>query len=152
MHNEFKSQIIGQDDAHKRYNDYGPNPLVVDIERITLHNNDFQKSLWTGATLQVMLVRLRPGEQLGFEMHPDADQFLRIEQGQGIVVMGKSRTALTFQKRFYDDYSILIPAGLWHNVINTGYIPLKIHAISAPPLHPFATVRRLREDGVFLSK
>ncbi len=80
------------------------------------------------------------GEDIGLEMHPFVDQFIRIEQGQGLVKMGSNRECLDFQRMVHDDDVILIPAGTWHNLINTGNIPLKLYSIYAPPEHLRGTV------------
>ena len=120
--------------------DYGPNPFVININKASKQNNTFRTALWTGNHLQVTLMSLHPGEDIGLEMHPDVDQFLRVEQGQGITQMGKSRGNLNFQRNVSDDSAIVIPAGFWHNLTNTGNIPLKLYSIYAPPNHPFGTV------------
>lgn len=86
-------------------------------------------------------------EDIGLEMHPDVDQFIRIEEGQGLVLMGDSHDRLYYQERVYPGYVIFIPAGKWHNVINTGCTPLKLYSIYAPPEHPWGTVHRTKEDG-----
>jgi mannose-6-phosphate isomerase-like protein (cupin superfamily) len=93
------------------------------------------------------LMSLKPGEEIGLELHDDIDQFIRIEQGQGRVVMGKSRAALTFDKEVEGDWAILIPAGYWHNVINTGDVDLKLYSIYAPPEHPAGTVHATFADS-----
>lgn len=121
--------------------DYGPKPFVVNIEEATRQNNTFRTALWTGQHLQVTLMSLNVGEDIGLEMHPATDQFLRIEQGQGIVQMGESKEQLSFQEHVRDGYAILVPAGTWHNVINTGAGPLKLYSIYAPPHHPHGTVQ-----------
>ena len=79
-------------------------------------------------------------------MHPDVDQFIRIEQGRGLAMMGDTRDNLAFQRMVYDDYVIFIP-GKWHNLINTGYKPIKLYSIYAPPEHPHGTVHKTREDA-----
>lgn len=127
--------------------DYGPRPFVVNIEEATLRNNNFRLALWTGRYLQLTLMNIRVGEDIGLEMHPDLDQFIRIEEGQGIVRMGNRKDKLDFQRRVYDDYVILIPAGKWHNLINTGNKPLKLYSIYAPPEHPPGTVHKTKEDA-----
>ncbi|UTD44871.1 hypothetical protein FORC84_p009 (plasmid) [Campylobacter jejuni] len=81
--------------------DYGPKPFVININEATKQNNTFRTALWTGAHLQVTLMSLNVGEDIGLEMHPDVDQFLRIEQGQGIVQMGNSKNNLTFQRSVF---------------------------------------------------
>ena len=127
-----------------RLKDYGPEPFVVNIDDATKQNNNFRIALWTGDHLQLTLMSINVGEDIGLEMHPDVDQFIRIEQGQGIIVMGDSKDRLEFRERVYDDYAIVIPAGKWHNLINTGYVPLKLYSIYAPPEHPHGTVQRTR--------
>lgn len=125
--------------------DYGPNPFVVNINQAAKQNNTFRTALWTGTHLQVTLMSLNVGEDIGVEMHPDVDQFLRVEQGQGSVRMGNTKNNWTYQREIHDDSAIIIPAGTWHNVINTGNIPLKLYSIYAPPNHPFGTVHATKE-------
>lgn len=120
--------------------DYGPQPLVVNIDKATKQNNNFRTALWTGEYFQVTLMSINVGDDIGLEIHQDTDQFIRIEEGQGIVKMGKSRDKLDFQANAYDDFAIMIPAGIWHNIINTGNKPLKVYAIYAPPEHPKGVV------------
>ena len=91
---------------------------------------------------------LKPGEDIGLEIHPNVDQFLRIEQGQGFVQMGKSKNNLTFNRKVYDDDAIFIPAGTWHDVTNTGTTPLKLYSIYAPPNHPFGTVHVTKANAM----
>lgn len=128
--------------------DYGPKPFVVDIEKITKQNNNYRTALWTGSKLQVTVMSLQVGEDIGLEMHSDVDQFLRIEQGQGVVQMGPSKDNLTFKSNVYDDFAIMVPAGTWHNITNTGNEQLKLYTIYAPPNHPFGTVHVTRADAM----
>ena len=128
--------------------DFGANPLVIDIHEASKQNNAFRTALWTGNHLQVTLMSLNVGEDVGLEIHPHVDQFLRVEQGQGIVQMGKSKDNLNFECRAYDGSAILIPAGTWHNLTNTGNIPLKLYSIYAPPNHPFGTVHKTKADAM----
>jgi len=124
--------------------DYGTRPLVVDIDRATKQNNNYRTALWTGKHLQVTLMSLNVGEDIGLEVHPATDQFIRIEEGQGFVQMGDSRDQLEFQAMAYEGYAIMVPAGKWHNVTNTGNRPLKVYSIYAPPQHPFGTVQETK--------
>jgi len=124
--------------------DYGPEPFVVDIEAAAELNNNFRTALWTGEHLQLTLMSINVGEDIGLEVHPDTDQFIRIEEGQGIVEMGDSRNNLDFQRRVYDGYAIFIPAGKWHNLVNTGYRPIKLYSVYAPPQHPRGTVHETK--------
>ena len=87
------------------------------------------------------------GEDIGPENHPDTDQFLRIEYGQGIVRMGESKENLHFKQPVYDDCAIFIPAGTWHNVINIGNKPLRLYFIYAPPHHPWGTIHRTKTEA-----
>ncbi|HEY8500070.1 MAG TPA: cupin domain-containing protein [Clostridia bacterium] len=124
--------------------DYGPEPFVVDIEAAARLNNNFRFALWTGEHLQLTLMSINVGEDIGLEVHPDTDQFIRIEEGQGLVRMGDNRNNLDFQRRVYDGYVIFIPAGKWHNLVNTGYRPIKLYSVYAPPQHPRGTVHETR--------
>ncbi|WP_445900264.1 cupin domain-containing protein [Desulfitobacterium sp. THU1] len=127
--------------------DCGPNPFVVNIEQATLQNNTFRTTLWTGSHLQLTLMSINVGDSIGLEIHPNVDQFLRIEQGQGLVMMGDSRDRLYYQQGVGDNYAVFIPAGKWHNVINTGRVPLKLYSIYAPPQHPHGTVHVTKRDA-----
>lgn len=125
--------------------DYGAQPFVVNINEAAKQNNTYRTALWTGPHLQVTLMSINVGDDIGLEVHPDNDQFLRIEQGQGVVRMGPRQDRLTFERQVMDDSAIMVPAGTWHNVINTGNVPLKLYAIYAPPHHPFGTVHATKE-------
>jgi len=128
------------------FNDNGPNPYVVDIEKATKLNDAFRTAIWTGEHFQLTLMSIQPGDDIGLEMHPDVDQFIRIEQGRGIVMMGDRKERLDFQRHVSADTAIIIPAGKWHNLINTGGMPIKLYSIYAPPQHPFGTVHRTKAD------
>ncbi|MDG5788836.1 cupin domain-containing protein [Evansella sp. AB-P1] len=125
--------------------DYGPEPFVINIEEATKRNNTFRTALWTGEHLQITLMSINVGEDIGLEVHPHLDQFLRIEAGQGVVQMGDSKETLNYQQEVYADHAIVIPAGKWHNLINTGNTPLKLYSIYAPPQHPHGTVHETKE-------
>ncbi|WP_330382069.1 cupin domain-containing protein [Thermotalea metallivorans] len=124
--------------------DYGPESFVVDIEEVTKQNNTFRTALWTGRHLQLTLMSINVGEDIGLEIHPTLDQFIRIEEGQGIIQMGDRKDRLDFQKKVHGDFAIIIPAGKWHNLINTGNKPLKLYSIYAPPQHPRGTVHETK--------
>lgn len=127
--------------------DYGPEPFVINIEEAAKQNNYFRLALWTGRYLQLTLMSIRVGGDVGLEMHPDVDQFIRVEEGQGFVMMGGRKDWLDFRCPVADDDVILIPAGKWHNLINTGGIPLKLYSIYAPPEHPHGTIHETQEDA-----
>ena len=128
--------------------DYGPNPFVVNIEDATEQNQNFRTTLWTGKHLQATLMSINVGDDIGLEIHPDSDQFIRVEEGNGIVQMGDSRNNLDFVAEISDGSAIFIPAGKWHNIINRGNEPLKLYAIYAPPHHPFGTVHRTKAEAM----
>lgn len=122
-------------------NDYGPEPFVTKIDRVTLQNTNYRTALWTGEYLQLTLMCIPVGGEIGLEVHPDTDQFLRIESGSGMTMMGPAKELLNYQRPVCDGCAVFVPAGTWHNIINTGYCPLKIYTIYAPPHHPHGTVQ-----------
>jgi Mannose-6-phosphate isomerase len=146
--------------AHMRFDpwsdleikDYGRKPLVINIERAAKQNDTFRTALWTGEHFQVTLMSIPVGGDIGLEVHPDTDQFIRVEEGQGLVEMGDARDKLDFRANAGEDFAIMIPAGKWHNLTNTGNIPLKLYVIYAPPEHPFGTVHRTKADAAASEK
>lgn len=130
------------------FQDYGPQPFTIDIDEAVERNNNFRNTLWTGKHLQLTLMSIPVGEDIGLEVHPNVDQFLRIEEGHGVVRMGSSEDSVQFQRSVEDGDVILVPAGTWHNVINTGNSPLKLYTIYAPPEHPHGTVHRTKAEAM----
>lgn len=128
--------------------DHGGNPYVVDIEEATKRNRTFRTAIWTGKHLQVTLMSINVNDDIGLEIHPNVDQFLRIEEGEGLVQMGVSQNQLTFTRRVSDDDAVMVPAGYWHNIKNLGNRPLKLYSIYAPPEHPFGTVHRTKAEAL----
>lgn len=128
--------------------DHGKQPYVVNINRVAKENNNFRTAIWTGSDLQVTVMSIGVGDDVGLEVHHDVDQFLRVESGTGLVQMGKSKYQLTFERKVGDDAAIMVPAGYWHNLTNTGNKPLKLYSIYAPPEHPFGTIHRTKADDV----
>lgn len=146
--NQWNSQgpvLVKQPNSYQNnslpISDYGRSPFVININEAAKQNDTYRTALWTGNHLQATLMSLNPGEDIGLEIHPDVDQFLRIEQGHGITQMGKNQNQLDFIRSVKDETAIFIPAGTWHNLTNTGNIPLKLYSIYAPPNHPFGTVQ-----------
>lgn len=130
-----------------RPTDYGDKPFVTDIERETLSNPYFRSALWTGEYLQLTLMSIPVGEEIGLEKHDNLDQFLRLEAGYGLVKMGPSPDKLDFEAEVTDDYAIFIPAGTYHNLINMGNIPIKLYSIYAPPNHPKGVLHKTKEEA-----
>ncbi|HWS30618.1 MAG TPA: cupin domain-containing protein [Clostridia bacterium] len=133
-----------QRNANPVSKDYGPKPFAVNIEEAARKNNYFRTALWTGRHLQLTLMSIDVGGDIGLEMHPYLDQFIRIEDGQGIVQMGDAKNKLDFQACVSDGYAFTIPAGKWHNLTNTGKKPIKLYSVYAPPQHPHGTVHQTR--------
>lgn len=128
--------------------DYGSEPTVLDIEEYTLANGNFRTTLWTGGNLQLTLMSVPVGGEIGLEQHPDIDQFLRIEQGEAEVRMGDSREQLDFVRPASADCAVFVPAGKWHNVVNKGEVPLKLYSIYAPAEHAHGTVHKTYEEAM----
>jgi Fe-Mn family superoxide dismutase len=110
-------------------------------------NSNFRMALWTGTLLQLTLMSIPAGGEVGLEQHTHTDQFLRIEDGQAKVLMGDAKEALTFVETAGKDFAIVIPAGKWHNIINTGKKPVKLYSIYAPVQHPHGTVHKTFEEA-----
>lgn len=128
------------------FKDHGKEPYVVNIEEATKKNENFRTTIWTGENLQVTVMSVEPGDDIGLEKH-EGDQFLRIEGGGGFVQMGDSEDNLTFEQNAKDDDAIMIPAGTYHNVTNKGDEPLKVYSIYAPPEHPAGTVHKTKAEA-----
>ena len=128
-------------DSHMPVNDYGPEPFVVNLSKATRQNTNYRKALWTGAHLQLTLMSIPVGGEIGLEVHPDTDQFLRLESGSALVMMGPTENCLNFQTPASGGSAVFVPAGTWHNIVNTGNTPLKLYTVYAPPHHPHGTVQ-----------
>jgi mannose-6-phosphate isomerase-like protein (cupin superfamily) len=120
---------------------------VGDIEQRTLENETFRTVLFTGEHVQLTVMRLAAGEGIGRERHPDRDQFIRIEEGQARVELGTTEDEIDEAHDVSDDWAVVVPAGVWHDVINTGSGELKLYSLYAPPEHPDRTVHRTKADA-----
>jgi mannose-6-phosphate isomerase-like protein (cupin superfamily) len=116
--------------------------FVEDIEKMTKKNSDFRRVVYTGKNLQLVLMAIDPGEDIGEEIHPDRDQFFRIEEGKGEVSIDGRRTKVE------DEFAIVVPAGALHNVKNTGHKPLKLYTLYGPPEHAEGTVHVTKVDAM----
>jgi mannose-6-phosphate isomerase-like protein (cupin superfamily) len=115
--------------------------FVDDIEQLTVDNGDFRRVLYTGKYLQLVLMALQPGEEIGEEVHEDRDQFFRVEAGSGEVRIDGQATPIK------DDDAIVVPAGARHNVVNTGQQPLKVYTLYGPPEHKDKVVHPTKADA-----
>ena len=139
---------MNKDSSHDRAPDSwdrGAEPFIVNIECYAKKNPYYRTALWTGSHLQVTLMSIPVGGEIGLEMHEHVDQFIRIEDGYGLVMMGKSKTLLNDRQRVNGNYAVIVPAGTWHNIINIGNTPLKLSSIYAPPQHLFGTVHKTKK-------
>ena len=115
---------------------------ITNIERDTLANTDYRRVLFTGTHMQLVLMRLRPGEEIGVETHDEHDQFIRIEAGSGSVWLDGA------ERRLEDGSIVVIPAGVEHNIVNTSRDrPLQLYTIYSPPEHADGTVEHTKEGG-----
>ena len=115
--------------------------FVDNIEALTLGNADFRRVVYTGKELQLVLMTIPPGGEIGEEVHPDRDQFFRVEQGNGEVLIDGTWTKVS------DAWAIVVPSGARHNVRNSGKEALKLYTIYAPPEHVDGTVHRTKSDA-----
>ncbi len=116
--------------------------FVSDIERLCLENENFRKVLYTGSMSQLVLMSLKPGEDIGSEVHT-LDQFLRCEIGTGKAIVGG------VTKKIGTGFAVFVPAGVEHNIVNTSAdLPLKLYTLYAPPNHQDGVVHRTKEQAL----
>ena len=127
--------------------DYGGMPYVANIEKRAVQNTNFRTTIWTGCNLQMTLMCIPPCGEIGMEIHKDTDQFIRVEQGMAVVVMGKRRSCLDFEQKMCKGDAVFVPAGTWHNVINLDRTPLKLSVFYAPPNHLKGTAHRTKAEA-----
>ena len=119
----------------------------ADIEKATVGNGNFRTVLFTGAHTQLTVMHLAAGEEIGLEAHDGIDQFIRVEEGSATVTMGRSRDVVDETHVLEDDWAVIIPAGVWHNVVNTGAGALKLYSLYSPPEHPDGTVHVTKAEA-----
>jgi mannose-6-phosphate isomerase-like protein (cupin superfamily) len=118
-----------------------------DVTKITLANENFRTVVFTGKHTQLTLMSLAPGEEIGWESHGHLDQFLRLEQGKARVDLGKSEDKVDESHEVEDDWAFIVPAGVWHNVVNIGNEPVKLYSLYSPPEHPAGTVHKTKAEA-----
>ena len=117
------------------------------IEDRTKANATFRTVLWTGKHSELTVMSIAPGEEIGLEVHPEHDQFLRIEAGKARVEAGAAKDNLSETVDVEDDWAFIVPAGTWHNVINTGDEPLKLYTVYSPANHEPGTVHKTKAEA-----
>ena len=121
--------------------------FVTDIERKTIENEFFREVLFTASNMQLVVMSLAPGEEIGLETHDDIDQFIRVEAGQGKALLNDEEHSLE------DGCVVVIPAGTRHNVVNISTSEsLKLYTIYAPPEHPHGTINKNKAEALEYEK
>ena len=127
--------------------DIGPEPQSFDLEQATVQNSDYRAVAWSGKYLQLTLMSIPAGGDVGLEAHPETDQFLRLDAGRGRVQMGPAKDRLDFDREVEDGWAIFVPAGTWHNVTNIGDEPMRLYAVYAPVHHAAGKVQATAADA-----
>lgn len=130
-----------------RETDHGPMPFCANILRAAKKNTHFRTTFWTGTHLQMTLMCIPVREDIGLEIHPDTDQYIRVEAGRAVVRMGSCERNLDRQCVLQTGDAVFVPCGTWHNIINIGSCPLKLSSVYAPPHHPHGTVHHTKADA-----
>lgn len=120
---------------------------VDDVTKITLANRNFRTVVSTAQHTQLTLMSLNPGEDIGWESHPHLDQFLRLEQGTARLEFGRTKGKVEEAHQVEDNWAFIVPAGVWHNVVNVGTDAVKLYSLYSPPQHPAGTVHATRADA-----
>jgi mannose-6-phosphate isomerase-like protein (cupin superfamily) len=128
--------------------DMGPAPTQFSLPSAAQENRAFRHTLWTGEHLQLTVMYLAPGEDIGTEMHANVDQLLRVEEGHALLRYGSCRSAIRDVGYMRRGDVFLVPAGTYHNLINAGRGPLRLSSVYAPPNHPKGTVHQTKEDAL----
>jgi len=125
--------------------DVGPDPQAFDLESETLENENYRMVAWSGKYLQVTLMSIPVGGDIGLEQHPETDQFIRLDSGHGRAQMGPAKDQLTFDEPVTDGWCVLVPAGSWHNVTNVGDQPMQLYTVYAPQHHSPGKVHETKD-------
>lgn len=129
--------------------DFGPNPYIMNVQGLAAQNQNFRAAIWTGCNVQMTLMHIQPYEEIGWEMHDDTNQIIRVEQGTAVVLMGEYRGRTDTKDNIRTGDVVFVPAGTWHNVMNAGRCPLKVSSIYAPPNHKRGTIHRTKKDAEY---
>lgn len=125
----------------------GDKAAILNVNEIARTNRFYRKEIWTGEKLQLTVMSIPVGGEVGLEMHGENDQMIGIEYGVAAVYMGSTKQGVRFAGNANCDCVLLIPAGTWHNIINEGNAPLKLFSVYAPPHHPKGTIHKTKFDS-----
>ena len=120
---------------------------IGNVQQETLDNTTFRTVVYTGRHTQLTVMKLGPGEDIGLEAHGHLDQFLRLEEGRARVELGRTEDQIEETYDVEDDWAIIVPAGVWHNVVNTGTSEVKLYSLYSPPEHPDGTVHKTKAEA-----
>lgn len=135
------------EEYQQEYQSLGDKGAILNLLTIACGNNYFRREEWTGEHLQVTVMSIPVGGEVGLELHADTDQLLYTEYGRAAVYMGETKQGVCFVGEVAPGCAVLVPAGTWHNVINTQNVPLKLFSVYAPPHHPKGTVHKTKFDS-----
>ena len=124
--------------------DKGNAPVVINLSESAMQNENFREALWTGSNLQLTVMSIPVGEEIGIEIHDDIDQMIGVESGVGEVTFGRLKNNFSAPERINQNSVFVIPKGTYHNVKNIGRTPLKLYSVYAPKAHPFGTVEKTK--------
>src|SRR5699024_11379038 len=123
MMNDKKYLTGNVDNDKKQY--------IIDVEKETLENTNFRTTIWTGNKLQLTVMEIPVGGDIGLEVHHESDQFIRIEQGEGLCQMGPAEDDLSFEQKVGEDEAVFVPLGLWHNINYRSIVSYKLYSLTA---------------------
>lgn len=132
---------------HQTNQDQGAKPQLLNIRSEACRNTNFRTTLWTGERLQLTVMCIPVGGEVGLELHEDVEQFFQIESGYARVYMGKTKQEVVCLGIADANSAVIVPQNTWHNLVNVGRIPLKLYTLYAPPEHPFGTTHKTKMDS-----
>lgn len=133
--------------SQTKQTDKGNYPYVANIEQMARQNQNYRTTIWTGCHLQMTLMCIPVCGEIGLEVHPETDQFIRVEEGSAIVQIGACKNQVDYEQKMCKGDAVFVPAGAWHNVINIGRSALKVSVIYAPPNHAKGTIHRTKAEA-----
>lgn len=132
---------------HDWTEDIGKDPWIEDIENKTVQNMTFRTVLHTGRHTQLTVMCIRPGEDIGREIHRRRDQFLRVVEGHARVELGPNEDEVEQTQQIGPGWAVIVPADVWHNVVNTGEDDLKLYSLYSPPVHLDGTIHHTKAEA-----